>query len=288
MRFAYLIMIHQDTLILTSLLRMLDDERNDIYIHADAKIEFDFKEKLSRLVKRSNIYFIKDRIAVFWAHISQVEAEYTLFQEAYKRGYSYYHLLSGADLSIKSQDDIYRFFNDNNGKEFIGFDANSCSDRVERIHLFPKKFRSNSPIAKLLRIIFLKMQKLIRFSIFRKKGKVIKKGTNWVSVTHAFVGYILKKKNFILKSMKYAKSPDEHYKQMLAYNSHFRNKVYCYHDEYIGCMRLTDWLRGNPYHWKAADYNAIIASDKLFARKFDDNSLELVTRLERFIKGDNV
>lgn len=287
MRFAYLIMIHQDTLILTSLLRMLDDERNDIYIHADAKIDFDFKEKLCRLIKRSNIYFIKDRISVFWAHISQVEAEYTLFQEAYKTGYSYYHLLSGADLSIKSQDDIHLFFNDNNGKEFIGFDANSCPDRVERIHLFPKRFRSNSWIVKLLRIVFIKTQELVRYPIFQNKKNTIKKGANWVSVTHAFVGYMLEKKNYILKSMKYAKSPDEHYKQMLVYNSHFRNQVYCYDDEYIGCMRLTDWIRGKPYHWKVSDYPAIIISDKLFARKFDDNSLELAARLESFIKGDN-
>lgn len=41
---AYLIMAHNNFYILEKLLRLLDDSRNDIYVHIDKKVsEFDFE-----------------------------------------------------------------------------------------------------------------------------------------------------------------------------------------------------------------------------------------------------
>lgn len=41
-----------------------------------------------------------------------VKAEYALFHEAYYNEYiyDYYHLLSGADMPLKSQNEIHNFF----------------------------------------------------------------------------------------------------------------------------------------------------------------------------------
>lgn len=48
---------------------------------------------------------------VRWGDISVVDAEFALFDEAYRRGeYSYYHLLSGVDMPLKTQNYIHRFF----------------------------------------------------------------------------------------------------------------------------------------------------------------------------------
>lgn len=38
----------------------------------------------------------------------------------------------------------------------------------------------------------------------------------------------------------------------------------------MACLRYIDWTRGNPYVWKIEDYNRLINSDYLFARKFDE------------------
>lgn len=47
---------------------------------------------------------------VRWGDISVVDAEFALFDEAYRRGeYSYYHLLSGVDMPLKTQNYIHRF-----------------------------------------------------------------------------------------------------------------------------------------------------------------------------------
>ena len=51
---AYLIMSHNDFYILEKLLRLLDDRRNDIYVHIDKKVKnFDFKyfKKIVRLLQ---------------------------------------------------------------------------------------------------------------------------------------------------------------------------------------------------------------------------------------------
>ena len=40
MKHAYLILVHNDFEILGQLIRAIDDERNDIYIHFDRKIHF--------------------------------------------------------------------------------------------------------------------------------------------------------------------------------------------------------------------------------------------------------
>ena len=36
-------------------------------------------------------------------------------------------------------------------------------------------------------------------------------------------------------------------------------------------MRKIDWERGNPYVWHEKDYDELINSEYLFARKFDEN-----------------
>ena len=45
-------------------------------------------------------------------------------------------------------------------------------------------------------------------------------------------------------------------------------------------MRLVDWNRGNPYTWQSQDYNELIASDRLFARKFSSKEKELIEQIK--------
>ena len=77
MKHAYLIMAHNEPYILEKLLRLIDDERNDIYLHIDKKWKnFDF-EKFKNVVRKSNIYF-SDRLDVRWGTYSQIKCELVL------------------------------------------------------------------------------------------------------------------------------------------------------------------------------------------------------------------
>ena len=65
MKHAYLIMAHNEPYILEKLLKLIDDERNDIYLHIDKKWkEFDF-EKFKKFVTKGHFYF-NDRLDVKW------------------------------------------------------------------------------------------------------------------------------------------------------------------------------------------------------------------------------
>ena len=78
-----------------------------------------FSEKdFSNLTAESKVYFFQ-KYEVFWGGFSQVQVELFLLEKAYQQKYDYYHLVSGADLPLKSNRKIDTFFEKNQGKEFI-------------------------------------------------------------------------------------------------------------------------------------------------------------------------
>ena len=124
---AYLLIVHNEFYLLQQLVEVLDDERNDIYIHVDKKVkDFDF-ESIKRLGRKSQIFFVK-RIRVSWGGDSMVKCEYALLKEAFARGYQYYHLLSGVDFPIKSQAYIHDFFDQNKGTSYLHIIKDSSGD----------------------------------------------------------------------------------------------------------------------------------------------------------------
>lgn len=276
MKHAYLIIAHANPFVLEKLIQLLDDERNDIYIHIDKKSTAIDIGYISRLPQQSKIYFT-ERMSTNWGDISLVKTEFLLFEKAFANGgYSYYHLISGGDLPTKSQNYIHHFFEKYNGYEFIGF-SNDVWDaqRVNKIHLFSRYMRAeaNEPLKRLarkIRLLFITFQDKIGYNYGSAMQGKFAFGSQWVSVTNAFVSDLLQEKGKILRFYRYANCSDEIYKQTFAINSHYKDKIFDSHDELHGCMRLMDWKRGRPYTFRVEDYQEIMTSDKLFARKFDD------------------
>lgn len=56
-----------------------------------------------------------------WRDYSQIKIEIVLIKVASQKNYAYYHLISGVDLLLKSQEEFHQFFKKHNGKEFIHF-----------------------------------------------------------------------------------------------------------------------------------------------------------------------
>lgn len=106
MNHAYLIITHNNFEQLQLLINLLDDDRNDIFIHIDKKV----KELPLLTTNKSKLFILDKRIDVRWGDVSQLETEIILFETAIKHGqYEYYHLISGMDLPIKSNDYIHNF-----------------------------------------------------------------------------------------------------------------------------------------------------------------------------------
>ncbi|MFQ7420117.1 MAG: beta-1,6-N-acetylglucosaminyltransferase [Blautia massiliensis (ex Durand et al. 2017)] len=142
MKFAYLIIVHTRFDQVAKLLELLDDEKNDLYVHIDEKVanSFDiFQRTLKPSVQKSKIYLVNPH-NVTWGGKSQIEAELELLKAAIKGNYDYYHLISGMDLPIKTQKEIHEFFENNKGKEFIHFSTNEdARKRCQYYWLYQEK-----------------------------------------------------------------------------------------------------------------------------------------------------
>lgn len=281
MKHAYLIMAHNNLDILEKLLKLLDDDRNDIYLHIDKKLKKLDYTYLKRILKKSNIIFIK-RMDVRWSDYSQIKCELELLKEATKTKHKYYHLLSGVDMPIKDQNIIHEFF-DKSGKEFIHFrDHDSFEGRLDRInyyHLFFKNARNPSKIkvfiSRKMHSFCLKLQKIFHIDRIKKNSaNNYRDGANWFSITDALANYLVSLEKDIYERYKYTYCADEVFLQTIVYNSKFYNNLYSYdNDDYNGIKRMIDWNRGSPYSFKISDYEEIINNDNFFVRKVEDSSL---------------
>ena len=275
---AYLIMAHGDFALLQCLARALDDPRNDLFIHIDAKVS-----NLPEVrTEKAGAYMLKDRIDVRWGDVSQIETELLLFKTAITNGpYTYYHLLSGVDLPLKNQDYIHCFFETHAGKEFIGFAETVLTPeiirKVQRWHLFPRHFRDGGLFIRLLRSAFLRLQEVA--GIRRNRDIAFCKGANWVSVTEDFAQYFLSREAWVRKVFSHTFCADEMVLQTLCWNSSFRQRLYDTSDEWRGNLRLIGWKNGRLQDWQAADYDLIADSDALFARKFNASDMGFIERV---------
>ena len=274
MKHAYLILAHGSYALLQRLVSAIDDERNDIFIHIDRK-----QTELPRLqVKHSRLFLLdRERVSVFWGDVSVVAAEFALMASAYKQGeYAYYHLLSGVDLPLKSQNEIHEFFETHQGKEFIGFyDGADLSvslvRKVQRYHLFAQDFRGSGLVflaKRIARALAIRAQELL--GIKRHTNIRFAKGTQWWSLTGALSESLLSKQDEILSLYKHTFCADEIAIQTYVYNSPFMAQVFAPEDEAKSSLRHIGWRDGALYDWTRADYEDLKRSLALFARKFNE------------------
>ncbi len=285
-RHAYLIICHNNYNILKKLLFVLDDDRNDIFLHVDKKWNNFDKSQTTKLIKKATITFVKN-YKVSWGGYSMVKCTLSLLREAVKTPHSYYHLISGVDLPLKTQDYIHNFFEKNNGQEFISVDNDSnCyegnCDRVKYYYVLQEIIgRSDTGINKYIRILHnlsLKIQKQLKINRLGELEDKIHKGSQWFSITHEFARYVLENKKFIRKHFSMSVCSDELFMQTLAMNSKFKDNISNFQTRYI------DWKRGTPYTFKSEDYDELIGADGLFARKFDEKiDIKIVDAIYDFV-----
>ena len=268
---AYLIMAHRNDMCFYTLLQLIDDRRNDIFIHMDAKNrKYDAKE-IEKIICKSKVYHI-DRTNVTWGGFSMVNAELLLLKTAVSTNhYQFYHLLSGQDLPIKSQEEIHSFFDGQINKNFIRFQDYTFSfqNRVRVWHFFQEFIGRKSILLKSINRYIVKFQLLI--GVCRNKDVVFQKGTNWFSISDSFARYVVDHANWIKKIFTYTFCCDEVFIQTLMLKSQYLDTLY--HKEFDNSpeaiMRLIDWNRGKPYVFRSSDFEELVNSNMLFARKFE-------------------
>lgn len=190
--------------------------------------------------------------------------------------YRYYHYLQGADLPIKTQDEIHNYF-DNQNLEFITFYQNYDALALYKIryyHLLTNlpSFRTNYFI-KGVNHSLCRIQKL--FKIDRTHGIQSFHGSALFSITDKLARYLVENQENITKRYRFTLAADEVFLQNIVMSSQFKNHITNFENLNLNNARLIDrertHARNSPHVWVSDEFEYIINQPRgiCFARKFD-------------------
>lgn len=300
MKHAFLIIAHHNWWQLKELIKLLDAENHDIYIHIDKKSGNFPKEELEKACRYSRV-FVFQEYKVYWGGFVQVQTELFLFEKAYDEHYDYYHMLSGDDLPLKSNKEIDQFFEENQGKQFIAYDDNALRNNPEisrrtKYYHFLQNYRRRyqrqwiNGLFTFLERVSLVMQIMCGVNRVKNLDWEIKYGSNWVSISDDLVQVIIEQKEKIESIFKYTNCADELFIQTIAANFGFEDQVYHGTEGQNANVRYIDWKRGsngNPYTFKVNDYELLIGEQNtnMFARKFSEsNDIQIICKIIDHLK----
>ncbi len=276
-RHAYLILAHKNWNQLQDLLSLLDHPQNDIYLHVDRFARGWDTSLLQGSVQQGTLNVLSTRYAG-WGSESLIDATLDLLRVATRSPHVYYHLISGMDLPLRPQEEIRAFFSNAGNREFVDFKSATISsavlrDRLQTFH-FLQNARERSPLLHKLDRALLRLQAILGVNRLKRCTVRFQKGSQWFSITQPFAEYCLQQAPDYRPYFRFSKCADELFFQTILQNSPFqeRRAVETYDDE-RATMRYIDWDRGSassPYVFRAQDFDTILQSGMLFARKFDE------------------
>ncbi len=290
-RHAYLVLAHRNWSQLATLLQLLNHPQNDIYLHIDASTKGWDAAALQASVRQGTLTILS-KFRPAWGSEALVDATLLLLATATATPHAYYHLLSGMDLPLRSQDEIHAFFAKAEHAEFVDFKAETVSadllrDRLQTYH-FLQSARQRYPLVRKLDDLSLRLQSLLQVNRLKCCTVRFQKGSQWFSMTQAFAEYCLAHAAEYRRYFRFSKCSDELFIQTLLQNSPFlANRFSREYDDEHATMRFIDWDRGtlsSPYVFRSDDYDRILQSGMLFARKFDERvDAEIVRRIAQAV-----
>lgn len=274
-KYAYLIIAHNEFAILEKLVACLDDERNDIFIHFDRKV----RQIPNITAYKSSLFILNNRIDNRWGDFSQLKTEYELFQSAFSNSYSRYILLSGVHLPLMSQDAIHEWFKEREDMEIMASVPNSYRQteiKMHRYNFFTRWFGTSITAQRLWRISS-KLQEVLGIRRNVKEEYYI--SSQWVALTNKGINCLLENKTKILKEYQFSFCGDEFF---------VRSSLMKYAPSLP--ILIEDKLLYVDFQGKVSprvltinDYESIIASGCIFARKFSSKQIDVVNRIADYV-----
>ena len=184
-------------------------------------------------------------------------------------------------MPLKNQKEIHDFF-DNSNKDFISVSnmADWAYIRIDHFYPLQNITKRKNIFNKVWRNIIVPIFDRLHFKR-KRKYSIYGLGSQWFSITDDFAQYVVSKKNEIFKNFKMTFISDEEWLQTIWLNSPFNtfesNKYYSNkHNDYIeeiyfDVVRAIDFKRGAPYVYRIEDYDYLMDTGCMFARKFDEN-----------------
>jgi Core-2/I-Branching enzyme len=279
-RLAYVISAYKNLGQVSRLIRRLHGGGAIFLVHVDKKTSNTEYRALADDVGELRGVELLERHSCHWGGFGHVRATLKGIARLASQGSDFDHLilLTGQDYPIKSNAFIERFFADRRGTSFMHFDSLPTEwwsprgglDRIEYPHLRFNGHHARIPVRRS----------------FPRGLEPYGGGAYW-SLSRDAVQYVsgfVKDRPDVVAFFKHVDIPDEIFFQTVLLNSPLAKTIVNDHLRYI------DWTRGpRPAILETSDFEALAASPKLFARKFDVRHDEQILDLidERLLDWDD-
>lgn len=295
MKIAYLMPVHLNPVLMSRLIAALSCKDSDFFIHVDRKSVIRIRHFSG--ITGDNIFLSQERIPVYYGGFSQVEATLLLLREATSRprDYDYFILLGSSHYPLRSKEYIHRFFENNRGSEFISMaripdDAHGLPlSKIDRIY-----FEEDEPVRRFL------FQVLARVGLAQRDhrkclGALEAYGgsADW-ALTRGACRYIIEfvqSNEAVMRFFRHTPTPDEMFFHTILGNSPFRfrirrNVTYIHWPPTQNRPSLlnnghVEQIESSDPPWIDDEWGS---GEALFARKFSDDRLELVDRIDSMIR----
>lgn len=278
MRIAHLILVHKNPEQLERLINAMSHPQFDLYIHLDKKTD---RALFSHLYQQSGVYEIKNRASVYWAGWGTIQATLNGFREIDLERYDYVNVISGQDFPLKPAAAIHRYFSERRGQEFISCcsidnEWKDAASRVRQYHFINLRIPGKHQLEKWFNAIFTKRKFPLDVPIVGR--------ANWFTLSPDAIRYclnFLQQRPDVRRYFWFCWGADEFIFSTILFSSPFRPKL-------VPNVVYVDWTgqtKGHPRILNQTDFPALMATDKLFARKFDlQEDSVIIDRLEDYIK----
>ena len=301
MNIAYLISAFTDPKHLKRLIDALNTDDAHFFVHIDKKKDI---RQFKNLCKGSNIWFLPDRVRIYWGTYSQVEFQMRLIKAALSDGHRFGKLfmLSGQDYPLWSNQKIMQWVEETKGKDMISgicIDSDEVGEEFKHIYRLNRpqtdikwtSYKMNDITSKALRKTLMMMgsKKPLNFTV---DGQLwhLHKGSDYFALTQDTARFVYsqwKQHKEIRDYFKSSFAPSETCIHTIIFNNQkYSEKADLHKGNYTTLRELTP-LHHIEYDpiikvWKADDFNELMNSGKMFARKLEtETSADLLEIIDK-------
>jgi hypothetical protein len=292
MRIAYLVVAHKNPQLLKREIGMLSCEDCAFFIHIDQKTNI---EEFAG-IGGENVHFSEKRIPVYWGGFSQVQALLLLLRQALEtpRDYDYFVHLHGSDYPLRGSKYIHAFLEENRGLEFMStvkMPNEAAGQPISKINT--RWIQSDKPVRRFLVRVLGKLG-LGQRDYTKYLGSLEPySGSAWWALTRDACRYILdfmESNKHVERYFRSAPASDEMFFHTILGNSAFGSRI-------RRSFLYEDWGAGGKHPTMINDHHVALfeaqekvclsdvwgSGEVLFARKFSDDNLALLERIDEMI-----
>jgi len=292
MKIAYLMLVHKNPRLAERALATLSSEGCGFFVHIDRKADL---QEFSGLAA-DNVFLTDQRIPVYWGEYSQVEATMLLMRQALESSakYDYFVFLQGSDYPLRSSRYIEKFFEENKGWEFVSL-VKMPARGYPLSKINKLRYPSDKPILRIASKTLGKVGLAQRdYQMYLGKLDAYAGDACWALSREAceYIVAYMERHPQVERYFRSTFTSDEMLVHTILGNSPFRDRV-------KRSLFYRDWplsARDHPVMLDDAHVRLFEAQEEvwvedqfgageaLFARKFSDDNLDLLDRIDAMIK----